>query len=201
MSSSLIPRMFRVTRSPAHKDGSPNGRNWQQHRRSHRAYFCRSIGTYKDNPVQYNKWRRVTGFHMAPSRNTLRSWHVSHHQGYIQGSLHIAAAIRHVPGPDWGGRPGERNALQRGPGNSHGYHPGGSGPTWAHPSVEEGTAGYRWTPMSQTKLEEIYKQAYPNHIWNKYRLKRKDKKKSREEIFYQMKGFFLLRSIVGSVFL
>ena len=34
----------------------------------------------------------------------------------------------------------------------------------------------------------------------KYRLKRKDKHKSREEIFYQMKGFFLLRSIVGSAF-
>ena len=36
---------------------------------------------------------------------------------------------------------------------------------------------------------------------DKYRFKRKDKKKSHEEIFYQMKVFFLLRSIVGSVFL
>ena len=36
---------------------------------------------------------------------------------------------------------------------------------------------------------------------SKYRLKRKDKNKSREEIFYQMKVFFfLLRSVVGSVF-
>ena len=35
---------------------------------------------------------------------------------------------------------------------------------------------------------------------HKYRLKRKDKNKSPEEIFYQMKVFFLLRSIVGSAF-
>ena len=35
---------------------------------------------------------------------------------------------------------------------------------------------------------------------NKYILKRKDKNKSREEIFYQMKVFFLFRSIVGSAF-
>ena len=30
---------------------------------------------------------------------------------------------------------------------------------------------------------------------NKYRLKRKEKNKSREEIFYQMKVFFLVRSV------
>ena len=45
--------------------------------------------------------------------------------------------------------------------------------------------------------------AYPNlpaFNMDKYRLKRKEKNESREEIFYQMKVVFLLRSVVGSFF-
>ena len=40
-----------------------------------------------------------------------------------------------------------------------------------------------------------------NAIDIQVQIEKKGKNKSREEIFYQMKGFFLLRSVVGSVFL
>ena len=51
-----------------------------------------------------------------------------------------------------------------------------------------------WSTISSFYDKNPYTRQY------KYRLKRKEKNKSREEIFYQMKGFFFLRSVVGSVF-
>ena len=48
---------------------------------------------------------------------------------------------------------------------------------------------YRAFNINETRLHNKWQQS-PSAGRNKYRLKRKEKNKSREEIFYQMKVFF-----------
>ena len=54
--------------------------------------------------------------------------------------------------------------------------------------------------LSMNLMSTVLTDPTPDVTIYKYRLKRKEKNKSREEIFDQMKVFFLLRSVVGSVF-